>query len=76
MFLGLIRRFCSRRPAGVLTPHCGNNKNAFREYSYLIGGQGGYIDPFQKFQLKIVFNSLNNAKVPVIKDLRCIALAD
>ncbi|MAI05468.1 MAG: hypothetical protein CMA07_07130 [Euryarchaeota archaeon] len=53
-----------------------NNKNAFREYSYLIGGQGGYIDPFQKFQLKVVFNSLNNAKVPVIKDLRCIALAD
>ena len=53
-----------------------NNKNAFREYSYLIGGQEGNIEPFQQFQLKITMGSLNNAKVPVIKDLRCIALAD
>ena len=53
-----------------------NNKNSFREYSYLIGGQGGYLDPFQQFQLKVSFGSLNNAKVPVVKDLRCIALAD
>lgn len=53
-----------------------NNKNAFREYSYLIGGTEGTLEPFDKFQLKITFSSLNTAKVPVIKDLRCIALAD
>jgi hypothetical protein len=57
-------------------PPADANKNVFREYSYLIGGQEGHIDPFDKFQLKITFASRNSAKVPVIKALRCIALAD
>ena len=47
----------------------------FREYNYLIGGQGGNMEPFNKFQLKIVFRSTNQAKVPRITDLRIIALA-
>ena len=49
--------------------------NVFREYNYLIGGQGGNMKPFNKFQLKIVFRSTNQAKVPRITDLRIIALA-
>lgn len=52
------------------------NRNTFREYGYLIGGLTGTIDPFDQFQLKMVFGSTNSASVPLIKDLRCIALAD
>ena len=47
----------------------------YRDYTYLIGGQGGDLEPFTKFQIKIVFRSTNQAKVPKIKDLRMIALA-
>jgi len=50
------------------------NRDAFREYRYLIGGQNGTMTPFTAFQLKIVFRSYNSSKVPVIKDLRAIAL--
>ncbi len=52
------------------------NRNTFREYQYLVGGEGGYIPPFDKFQIKITFASTTSAKVPVIKSLRAIALAD
>ncbi len=51
------------------------NTNIYRDYTYLIGGQGGDLKPFTKFQIKIVFRSTNQAKVPKIKDLRMIALA-
>ena len=47
----------------------------YRDYTYLIGGQGGDLQPFTQFQIKIVFRSTNQAKVPKIKDLRMIALA-
>ena len=47
----------------------------YRDYTYLIGGQGGDLTPFTQFQIKIVFRSTNQAKVPKIKDLRMIALA-
>lgn len=50
------------------------NPATFREYEYLIGGQGGSLNAFTEFQLKIVFRSTNSARVPVIKDLRTIAL--
>ena len=50
------------------------NRDAFREYRYLIGGQNGNMTPFTAFQIKIVFRSKNSSKVPVIKDLRAIAL--
>lgn len=50
------------------------DKNIFREYRYLIGGQGGSLNPFNTFQIKIVFRSTNSAKVATIKDLRVIAL--
>jgi len=49
--------------------------NNFREYRYLIGGDGGDIDPFTQYQFKIVMRSNNSSKVPVFKDFRAIALA-
>lgn len=51
------------------------NPDVYREYEYLIGGSGGDMTPFTKFQIKIVFNSTNSAQVPQIRDLRAIALA-
>ena len=47
----------------------------FRDYEYLVGGRGGNMEAFTNFQLKIVMNSTNSAKVPLIKDLRAIALS-
>lgn len=52
-----------------------DNPNVFRDYEYLVGGSTGLSTPFTKFILKIVMTSTNNAKVPVIKDLRVIAMA-
>lgn len=51
------------------------NKLTFREYRYLIGGQGGDEAEFQQMQFKFVFRSTNMARVPVMKDLRIIALS-
>lgn len=45
------------------------------EYNYLIGGTEGTLTPFTEYQLKLVLESTNSSKVPVIKDLRAIALA-
>ena len=46
----------------------------FREYRYLIGGKGGDLLAFSKFQLKICMRAIDEAKVPTFKDLRVIAL--
>ena len=51
------------------------NPNIFRDYRYLVGGLGGDLNPFTTYQLKIVFRSTSSSKVPVLKDLRVIALA-
>lgn len=51
------------------------SQNTFREYEYLVGGKGGTMEAFLSYQLKIVMRSTNSAKVPVIKDLRAIALS-
>lgn len=51
------------------------NKFIFREYRYLVGGQGGNLPAFTQFQVKIVMRSTNAAKVPVFRDLRVIALS-
>ena len=51
-----------------------DNRDVFRDYRYLVGGDGGSLDPFTVFQIKIVFTSTNSSKVPVFKDLRVIAL--
>ena len=50
------------------------NRDIFREYTYLIGGDNGTLLPFTTFQLKIVMRSSNSSKVPIIRDLRAIAL--
>ena len=57
------------------TPKADTNVNIFREYRYLIGGDGGTLEAFTKFQLKIVMRSTNSARVPSFRDLRVIALA-
>jgi len=51
------------------------NPNVFREYRYLVGGDGGVARPFTQFQLKIVMRSTSSAHVPTFRDLRAIALA-
>lgn len=48
----------------------------FREYVYTPGGDDGDLEDFNTLQLKIVFTSTNSSKVPVLKDLRVIALGD
>lgn len=52
-----------------------DNRNVFRDYRYLVGGQNGTMDAFKSFQVKIVMKSTNSSKVPLLKDLRVIALA-
>jgi len=52
-----------------------DNPFIFREYRYLIGGQGGFLPAFTKFQLKIVMRSTNQAEVPRFQSLRAIALS-
>ena len=52
------------------------NPDIYREYRYLVGGRNGVLTPFTQYQLKVVFRSTNSAKVPSIKNLRVIALAD
>lgn len=51
-----------------------DNPAIFREYEYMPGGVGGFLDAFTKFQIKIVMNSTNSSKTPIIKDLRSIAM--
>lgn len=58
-----------------ITPPSDENRDIFRDYNYLIGGITGTLIPFTQFQLKIVMNSTNSSRVPVIKDLRVTALA-
>ena len=51
------------------------NPLIFREYRYLVGGQGGNLPAFTQFQIKVVMRSTNAAKVSVFRDLRVIALS-
>lgn len=60
-------------PENTLPPD--TNKNVFREYRYLVGTEGGVLEPFTRFQVKIVMRSTSSAKVPTFRDLRVIALA-
>lgn len=51
------------------------NPSIYRDYQFIVGGPGGLSVPFNRFVLKIVMKSYNNARVPTFKDLRVIALA-
>ena len=64
----------------TLTPEVTNNpidENLviFRDYQFLPGGDGGQLEEFTKFQIKIVMRSTDKSKQPFIKDLRVIALS-
>ena len=52
-----------------------DNPDIFRDHSFLIGDTGGTLQPFTQFKLKIVFTGSNSSKVPVLRDMRTIALA-
>lgn len=52
-----------------------DNPNIFRQYTFLHGGLGGSLTPFKKYQTKIVFRSTDQARVPVLRNLRVIALS-
>jgi len=58
----------------IETPIAPDEKN-FREYRYLVGGDGGTLDPFTQYQFKIVFTGNNTSKVPFVRDFRAIAMA-
>ena len=51
-----------------------NDPEIFREYEYLIGGDDGTLDAFNRFQLKIVMTSTNESFIPIFRDLRTIAM--
>jgi hypothetical protein len=46
------------------------SENEWEDFEYTVEGE-----EFQAFQVKIVMKSKNQAKVPLIKDLRAIAFA-
>ena len=51
------------------------NPTKFREYRYTVGGEYiGTIQPFTKYQVKIVMTSVSSSIIPRIKDLRTLAL--
>ena len=52
-----------------------DDPNVFRDHTFLIGGVGGNLQPFTQFKLKIVFVGYNSSKVPILRDMRTIALA-
>ena len=52
-----------------------DNPFDFRQHTFLAGGLGGDIVEFEKFQIKIVMRSTNQAEVPIISQLRAIALS-
>lgn len=52
-----------------------DNPQVFRQYTFLHGGLGGDLTAFKKYQTKIVFRSTNQALVPVLRNLRVIALS-
>ena len=46
----------------------------FREYKYLAGGIDGDLPDFRQFQMKVVMRSTNTCQVPIIRDIKAIAL--
>lgn len=52
-----------------------DNPNTFRDYRYIIGGDGGTMDAFSQMQVKIVMKTTNSSRPPVFRDIRVIALS-
>lgn len=61
--------------SAVATLPADDDRTTFREYEYLVGGDGGTLAAFTTYQVKIVMTSTNSSRSPKIKDLRVIALA-
>ena len=59
-------------PEADLAPD--DDPDVFREYEFTIGGQGGNLEPFTKYQLKIVMKSFQQQAVPSFRDLRVISM--
>ena len=57
------------------TPASDETGRIFRDYEFLAGGLGGDLEDFTEFQVKIAMKSSNSSRVPVLRDLRVIALA-
>ena len=54
------------RPDKLVTPG-----DTFKEYQYTIND----LEPFSGFVIKVVMNGTNQAEVPVLKNIRALALA-
>ena len=52
----------------------GPGELSYSEYRYLLGGIDGNLPDFRQFQLKIVLRTRNSCQVPVIRDIKAIAL--
>ena len=52
----------------------GPGELSYSEYRYLLGGIDGDLPDFRQFQLKIVLRTRNSCQVPVIRDIKAIAL--
>ena len=63
--------FVEQSPEQTIAPDAEN----FREYRFLAGGNGGTLDDFTQYQVKIVMESTNTSRIPIFKDLRVIAMA-
>jgi hypothetical protein len=46
----------------------------FSEYSWLAGGSNGDLPDFNQFQIKIVFKTTNTTQLPVLRNIRTIAV--
>jgi hypothetical protein len=46
----------------------------YGEYTWLIGGTEGTLTDFVGFQLKVVMNTTNTCQIPIINNIRAIAL--
>ena len=46
----------------------------FSEYTWLAGGPNGDLPDFNQFQVKIVFKTTNTTQLPVLRNIRTIAV--
>ena len=46
----------------------------FSEYTWLAGGPGGDLPDFVQYQMKIVFKTTNTTQIPVLRNIRSIAV--
>ncbi len=52
----------------------GSGELSYSEYRYLVGGVDGDLPDFRQFQVKVVLRSRNSCQIPIIRDIKAIAL--